>query len=290
MAEGRRGPQALSVRLVDAPPSVVEATRRPAEELHGVIEDMIALLETKVQPDLRRGRYPDRRNCKLAGRSSGRWGATSTADGAAAAPLVRGRRASASVRESSVSVRRVSASVRRVGSGTGRSGGTSAFLACSAPNCRAPGTRVRRLLVDPRGRAELLHLCGEQAVGRLGQREGVVVFLLREHGAAGVELLAAGVAVAEHDVPGRGDTSSGTPTCRVRPAGPASSHGGAGSALQSVSLRSQYWAGRAVTVVPAALRVTWGGSAPQPAASRRTAARIRRREVTVRRKPGVLGG
>jgi CspA family cold shock protein len=66
MAEGRRGPQALSVRLVDAPPSVVEAARRPAEDLHSLIEDMIRLLETKVQPDLRRGRYPDRRTCKLA--------------------------------------------------------------------------------------------------------------------------------------------------------------------------------------------------------------------------------
>jgi CspA family cold shock protein len=66
MAEGRRGPQALSVRLVDTPPSVVEAVRRPAEELHGLIEDMIRVLETKVQPDLRRGRYPDRRTCKLA--------------------------------------------------------------------------------------------------------------------------------------------------------------------------------------------------------------------------------
>jgi len=66
MAEGRRGPQALSVRLVDAPPSVVEASRRPAEELHGLIEDMIKLLEGKVQPDLRRGRYPDRRSSKLA--------------------------------------------------------------------------------------------------------------------------------------------------------------------------------------------------------------------------------
>ena len=66
MAEGRRGPQALSVRLVDSPPSVVEAARRPAEELHGLIEDMIRMLETKVEPDLRRGRYPDRRTCKLA--------------------------------------------------------------------------------------------------------------------------------------------------------------------------------------------------------------------------------
>ena len=64
MAEGRRGPQALSVRLIDAPPSVVEAQRRPAEELHGVIEDMIKLLELKVQPELRRKRYPDRKTTK----------------------------------------------------------------------------------------------------------------------------------------------------------------------------------------------------------------------------------
>ncbi len=62
VADGRRGPQALSVRLIDSPPSVVEARRRPAEELHGLIEDMIKLLEMKVQPDLRRGRYPDRKN------------------------------------------------------------------------------------------------------------------------------------------------------------------------------------------------------------------------------------
>ena len=66
MAEGRRGPQALSVRLVEAPPSVVEATRRKPDDLHSLIEDMIKLLDSKVQPDLRRGRYPDRRTSKLA--------------------------------------------------------------------------------------------------------------------------------------------------------------------------------------------------------------------------------
>ncbi len=66
MAEGRRGPQALSVRLIDALPSVVESARRPAEDLHSLIEDMIQLLETKVQPDLRRGRYPERKAAKLA--------------------------------------------------------------------------------------------------------------------------------------------------------------------------------------------------------------------------------
>ena len=64
VADGRRGPQALSVRLLDPPPSVAEARRRPAEELHGLIEDMIKLLESNVQPDLRRGRYPDRKATK----------------------------------------------------------------------------------------------------------------------------------------------------------------------------------------------------------------------------------
>jgi cold shock protein len=69
MAAGRRGPQALSVKLIDPPPSVVK-TRREAErpehkhtpdELHGMVEDMITLLEDAIQPELRKGRYPDRK-------------------------------------------------------------------------------------------------------------------------------------------------------------------------------------------------------------------------------------
>ncbi|WP_216217648.1 cold-shock protein [Amycolatopsis aidingensis] len=64
VADGRRGPQALSVRLLDPPPSVAEARRRPAEELHGLVDDMIKLLESRVQPNLRRGRYPDRKHTK----------------------------------------------------------------------------------------------------------------------------------------------------------------------------------------------------------------------------------
>jgi CspA family cold shock protein len=60
LADGRRGPQALSVTVLEAPPSMVAATRRPAEELHGLVDDMIKLLESKALPDLRRGRYPDR--------------------------------------------------------------------------------------------------------------------------------------------------------------------------------------------------------------------------------------
>src|SRR4051812_41994106 len=64
VAAGRKGEQALSVKLLDPLPSVAAAHRRPAEELHGMVEDMIKLLEAKVQPDLRRGRHPDRKTAK----------------------------------------------------------------------------------------------------------------------------------------------------------------------------------------------------------------------------------
>jgi CspA family cold shock protein len=70
MAAGRRGPQALSLKLIDAPPSVQKTRRESSgpvnhkhttDELHGMIEDMITLLEGTVQTELRKGRYPDRK-------------------------------------------------------------------------------------------------------------------------------------------------------------------------------------------------------------------------------------
>jgi CspA family cold shock protein len=61
IAAGRKGDQALSVRVLDPLPSLSQTPRRAPDELHGMIDDMIKLLESKVQPDLRRGRYPDRR-------------------------------------------------------------------------------------------------------------------------------------------------------------------------------------------------------------------------------------
>ena len=68
IAQGKRGEQALSVRLLDALPSVVRATaaanRREPDELHGMIEDMVKVLDTSIQADLRRGRYPDRKTGK----------------------------------------------------------------------------------------------------------------------------------------------------------------------------------------------------------------------------------
>lgn len=64
VAAGRRGDQALSVRVLSTPPSVAkaaaQAARRSPDELHSMVEDMIKVLDD-VQRDLRRGRYPDRR-------------------------------------------------------------------------------------------------------------------------------------------------------------------------------------------------------------------------------------
>ena len=59
VAAGKKGEQALSVVVLDAPPSLAGA-RRPAEELQVMVEDTIKLIELKVQPALRRGKYPDR--------------------------------------------------------------------------------------------------------------------------------------------------------------------------------------------------------------------------------------
>jgi CspA family cold shock protein len=64
VVESRKGNQALSLRLLEAPPSLTELHRRPPDELHGLVEDMIKVLEAKVQPDLRRGRYPDRKSAQ----------------------------------------------------------------------------------------------------------------------------------------------------------------------------------------------------------------------------------
>lgn len=67
MAQGRRGPQALKLKLLDPPPSVAESQRRAPDELHGMVDDMIKLLEARVLPDLQKGRYPDRKNSKRIG-------------------------------------------------------------------------------------------------------------------------------------------------------------------------------------------------------------------------------
>jgi len=58
VADGRRGPQALSVRVLDPVPSVVRSQRKPAEDVAIIVEDLIKVLDT-VGNSLRRGRYPE---------------------------------------------------------------------------------------------------------------------------------------------------------------------------------------------------------------------------------------
>ncbi len=59
IAQGRKGAQALSVRVLDAPPSLAKLNRRPADDMAIVVEDLVKLLDG-IGAGLRRGRYPDR--------------------------------------------------------------------------------------------------------------------------------------------------------------------------------------------------------------------------------------
>ncbi|RKT33497.1 putative cold-shock DNA-binding protein [Microbacterium sp. AG1240] len=57
VADGKRGLQALSVRVLDAPPSLAKRARKPADDMAIIVEDLVKLLDG-IGGDLRRGRYP----------------------------------------------------------------------------------------------------------------------------------------------------------------------------------------------------------------------------------------
>lgn len=59
IADGRKGPQALSVRVLEAPPSLVKLQRRSADDMAVVIEDLVKWLDA-AGADLRHGKYPER--------------------------------------------------------------------------------------------------------------------------------------------------------------------------------------------------------------------------------------
>ena len=59
VAEGRRGAQALSVKLLDPAPSLAARHRKPADDMAIIVEDLIKLLDG-VGNGLRHGRYPDK--------------------------------------------------------------------------------------------------------------------------------------------------------------------------------------------------------------------------------------
>lgn len=57
VAEGRRGPQAISVEIIAEQPSILRAQRRKPQDMVPVVEDLIKLLD-RSSDALRRGRYP----------------------------------------------------------------------------------------------------------------------------------------------------------------------------------------------------------------------------------------
>jgi CspA family cold shock protein len=58
VVEGRRGEQALSLQLVELPPSLAKASRKSTEQMTVITEDLIKLLDS-LGNGFRRGRYPD---------------------------------------------------------------------------------------------------------------------------------------------------------------------------------------------------------------------------------------
>lgn len=61
IADGKRGAQALSVRVLDSPVSLSKINRRSADDMAIVIEDLVKLLDG-IGAGLRRGRYPDKQH------------------------------------------------------------------------------------------------------------------------------------------------------------------------------------------------------------------------------------
>ncbi len=57
VVDGRKGKQALSLSVLAAAPSVVKGTRKDAEDMAVIVEDLIKLLDG-ISNQLRRGKYP----------------------------------------------------------------------------------------------------------------------------------------------------------------------------------------------------------------------------------------
>ncbi|QIK62964.1 cold shock domain-containing protein [Leucobacter viscericola] len=58
VADGKRGPQALSVRVLDTP-RMAKRNRRSADEMAVIIEDLVKLLDGMGEK-LKQGQYPER--------------------------------------------------------------------------------------------------------------------------------------------------------------------------------------------------------------------------------------
>jgi CspA family cold shock protein len=60
VVEGRKGEQALSLRLIETPPSLSKAHRKPPEQMTVIVEDLIKMLDG-IGNTFRRGKHPDAR-------------------------------------------------------------------------------------------------------------------------------------------------------------------------------------------------------------------------------------
>ena len=56
--DGKRGEQALSIHLLEAPPSLSKASRKSPDAMAVIVEDLIKMLDG-LGNGYRRGRYPD---------------------------------------------------------------------------------------------------------------------------------------------------------------------------------------------------------------------------------------
>lgn len=63
IAEGRRGPQALSATLVDKAPSVVRATRPSPQDMAVMMDDLIRWMD-QTSNGMRKGKYPPRQQAQ----------------------------------------------------------------------------------------------------------------------------------------------------------------------------------------------------------------------------------
>ena len=63
VVEGRRGEQALSLRILETPPSLSKAQRKKPETMVPIVEDLIKMLDG-LGNGYRHGRHPDPRHSK----------------------------------------------------------------------------------------------------------------------------------------------------------------------------------------------------------------------------------
>ena len=58
IADGRRGPSALTVTILEPVQTLSQTMRKPTEDMTVIVEDLIKMLDG-VSTSLRKGRYPD---------------------------------------------------------------------------------------------------------------------------------------------------------------------------------------------------------------------------------------